>query len=121
MLFKNYFINGSICPNEILASEVKNLEINEGLYAKDILIAVRLKEADSAGFKPESFAGNKIESKSESFIQVAKPYDIFSKNALLQLRKESFGHLHPVQAMTSNLIATNIKLTLLTIIWMPFH
>ena len=87
----NYFINGSICPNEILATEVKNLQINEGLYAKDILIAARLKEADSAGFKPESFAGNKIESKSESFIQVAKPYDIFSKNA--QAIEEDFALL----------------------------
>ncbi|MFY8107668.1 MAG: GlmU family protein [Bacteroidia bacterium] len=78
---ENLLINGSICPNSIIADEIKQLKTGEALFKNDTLIAANIKESEISEFNSENFSGIKIQTKSENILQVSQVYDIFSKNA----------------------------------------
>ncbi|MFI5138919.1 MAG: putative sugar nucleotidyl transferase [Sphingobacteriales bacterium] len=46
----NLFINGSVCPDELLLKAVDLLKTGEALTYNDLLVAVKLGEKDAAGF-----------------------------------------------------------------------
>ncbi|MES2558731.1 MAG: GlmU family protein [Bacteroidota bacterium] len=70
----NVFVNGTIFPNETLASEIKALKPLEALYLKDTLIASCV-----AGVN-ENAATNRIESTATDMMKLNFSYDIFSLN-----------------------------------------
>lgn len=76
----NLLINGSVCPDEILLSEINMLKPGEALYAGNLLIAAHVKAADVADFDETAFQGTKVMSKQEKPLRIAFVYDIFSKN-----------------------------------------
>jgi len=75
---ENLYINGSICPNEKIIHEVKQLIAGQALYNNNVLIAMRLNHQTE--FKenlPECII---IESKVDDCNQIQYPQDIFSLN-----------------------------------------
>jgi len=76
----NLLISASILPNNELIKEIKNLKEGQFLAQNNTLIALILKEKEVKGFDFSNITNlDKIESKSH-FIQIAHPWDIFSKN-----------------------------------------
>ncbi len=76
----NLLINGSVCPDEILLSEINMLKPGEALYAGNLLIAAYVKAADVPDFDETAFQATKVISKQENPLRIAFVYDIFSKN-----------------------------------------
>ncbi len=75
---ENVFINGSICPNEVLIMEILNLQMGQALYKNEVMLA--FKSALAVDFKNISTQFELIESKAENFIHIKHSYDIFSLN-----------------------------------------
>src|ERR1700758_2168368 len=65
--FPSIYINGRICPDEILVDEIKKLKHGQGLYKDDMLVAYYL------------ISRQKIQSKSEATI-LNHPWDVFKNN-----------------------------------------
>jgi UDP-N-acetylglucosamine diphosphorylase/glucosamine-1-phosphate N-acetyltransferase len=61
------YVNGRVCPNDILLSEIKKLKLSQSLYKGHTLIAYHGKDSE------------KIHSKSEPTI-INHPWDIFKNN-----------------------------------------
>lgn len=76
----NMFLNGSVCPDEKVWSEITALKINEGLYQADKLIACRLHKEDASAFNEETITLRKVESSAPVALSISRVYDIFSKN-----------------------------------------
>lgn len=76
----NYYINGSICPDRVLANEIQALQNGQALFQDKVLIAVRI-EGKAHTFQEEADWFNKIESQSKGLNQIQFPQDIFSLNA----------------------------------------
>jgi len=78
---ENIFINGSIIPNESLASKIKSLPANGALFSGQILIAVNLgkKEAQAFSHSESLFQNNKIEY-DEAITNIQFPWNIFTLN-----------------------------------------
>lgn len=76
----NLLINGSVCPDDIILTEVKRLNLGEALYAGNLLVAAYVKAADVPGFDETTFQATKIYSKQENPLRIAFVHDIFSKN-----------------------------------------
>lgn len=74
----NILVDGSICPDMRLLSKIVELKMGQGLFAGDLLLAARLPSERVADVNaPENL--ERIEFGSE-YIQIARPWDIFSKN-----------------------------------------
>jgi UDP-N-acetylglucosamine diphosphorylase/glucosamine-1-phosphate N-acetyltransferase len=86
---ENILINGSYCPNSILAKEVASLKLNEAIYQNNTLLAANIGLKEATNFNSDNFSGTKIQTKAENLIQITNPYDIFSKNA--QAIEEDFN------------------------------
>jgi len=65
--YSTIFINGRVCPDEILVNEVKKLKLGQSLYKGHILLAYHGKD------------GQKQASKTKAVI-LAHPWDIFRNN-----------------------------------------
>ena len=77
----NLMINGSVCPNHLLWSEITQLKKCEALYLRDTLVACHVDMDAVANFTEEQFAPEtKIQSSQIDTIVVNHTYDIFSKN-----------------------------------------
>ena len=86
---ENVFINGSICPNEVLINEILNLQMGQALYKNEVMLA--FKSALAIDFKNIATQFELIESKAENFIHIKFSYDIFSLNG--QAIEEDFKFL----------------------------
>ncbi len=75
----NILINGSICPNSALIKEINNLELNQALTSKGIIIALRLNKNDIHKVYAEVNDLIEIECTNE-FLKINNSWDIFSKN-----------------------------------------
>ena len=76
----NFWINATVCPNEILINEIKKLEKGQALYVADLLIALNsgnIKEIDFSSSK-ESYAST-FESHAHPLI-IRHVYDLFLQN-----------------------------------------
>ena len=77
----NLMINGSVCPNHLLWSEITQLKIGEALYLRNTLVACNITLDEVLDFSEEQFAPQtKIQSSQIDTIVVNHSYDIFSKN-----------------------------------------
>ena len=77
----NLMINGSVCPNHLLWSEITQLKTREALYLRDTLVACNITSDEVQDFSEEQFATEtKIQSSQIDTIVVNHSYDIFSKN-----------------------------------------
>lgn len=83
---ENIWINGGVCPDDTLVSEVMRLKKGQSLYANGVPIAVNTGEAKEASFSDKEA----VQSKS-SPMTVFKPWDIFSKNG--QAIKDDYAFL----------------------------
>lgn len=73
---KNVLINGSICPNEVLISEIMALQNGGRLISNGKLLATRIDGAVSF-FRKETEGGKEFRGE---ILSVEYPWDIFSKN-----------------------------------------
>lgn len=74
----NLMVNGSVCPDMRLLAKVIELKEGEGLFSGEVLIAAYLEKGRVADvLSPENLT--RIEY-SQPITQMAKPWDIFSKN-----------------------------------------
>ena len=74
----NWYINGAICPNDALVSQIKALEPEECLRSGDVLVAVRTIAVLNLDFQATNF---KLKETEVSFTILQQITDIFSKNA----------------------------------------
>lgn len=75
------FINGSICPNATLISEINGLnQAKTALVKNGQLLAVCLNLSEGQTFSEDISNYNTIESKSDDHIQLNFCYEIFTKN-----------------------------------------
>jgi len=76
----NIMINGSVCPNKDLVSEILSLRTGEVLFQGDAIIARRAHAIELDGLDEEKVDEvNMVESKS-SLIKITHTWDIFSLN-----------------------------------------
>jgi UDP-N-acetylglucosamine diphosphorylase/glucosamine-1-phosphate N-acetyltransferase len=77
----NLMVNGSVCPNRLLWSEIIQLKTGEALYLRDTLVACMVSAADVLGFTETGFEPQtKVQSSQQDTLVVNHTYDIFSKN-----------------------------------------
>lgn len=77
----NLMINGSVCPNHLLWSEITQLKTGEALYLRDTLVACNITSGEVPNFSEDQFTPEtKIQSSQKDTIVVNYTYDIFSKN-----------------------------------------
>jgi UDP-N-acetylglucosamine diphosphorylase/glucosamine-1-phosphate N-acetyltransferase len=82
----NIFINGSVCPDEVLVEAINKLQDGQALKYKDIVIAARLNAADAKAFNVQ--AEFKHATSYDRIPTVIRhPEDIFRKNDI-ELRKD---------------------------------
>lgn len=81
----NTWINGAVCPDEVLVNEVKQLKKGQALMAGDVLVAY-----NSGEEKELAEANERLQSKSEPLC-VLKLWHIFSKNG--EAIRNDFGLL----------------------------
>jgi UDP-N-acetylglucosamine diphosphorylase/glucosamine-1-phosphate N-acetyltransferase len=76
----NILINGSICPNDELIGEIRQLQPNQALVKNDVVIAMRLTEyeLDRSGSK-EAAAVSELQTQVD-FIELRNVWDIFALN-----------------------------------------
>lgn len=102
------FINGKICPNEMLINEIKSLAINSGIKKGNTLVAYRSNR--SANLVIDDVISSAQESTSE-FISVNNVWDIFSKNG--EAVKQDFERLTKnkisLPLSKSNIVIGDIK------------
>lgn len=95
----NLFINGSICPDELLLEAINSLKVGEVLLKADLIIAYVASEYNpnvTKSFKPIQFDGD--------FIRILYPNDIFTHNGI-ELKKDF--KLLTNGRTSSNLSSTN--------------
>jgi len=74
----NTWINGSVCPNQKLIEEIKNLQVNQVLVSSNIVLAANT--GNNKNFDYNSITDFiKFESHAQA-IRIENPWDIFSKN-----------------------------------------
>jgi len=83
---RNLFINGSVCPDELLIDAIKALHGNEALKYGDKLVAVKLNEKDALDFDPQVEFEKTVEYHHRPVV-IRYPEDIFRKNDT-ELRKD---------------------------------
>ena len=83
---RNLFINGSLCPDESLIADIKQLHGNEALKFGDKLVAVKLNERDALDFNPQQ-EFEKIVELNHQPVVINYPEDIFRNNDA-ELRKD---------------------------------
>jgi len=77
----NILINGSICPNELLVSEILQLKQNgQALVWGNVLLAVYLDAAQLDSFTEDITLYQNTETKANNLLQINYTYDLFSKN-----------------------------------------
>lgn len=76
----NILINGSICPNDELLGEIRQLQPNQALVKNDVVIAMRLTEyeLERSGTK-EAAAVSELQTQVD-FIELRNVWDIFALN-----------------------------------------
>lgn len=74
----NIIINGAICPNDALVTEINKLKPGFALIKNETILAMCLNEED---FKAQSNAIEEIETNVE-FLEIVNTWDIFSRNTL---------------------------------------
>lgn len=76
----NILINGSICPNDELLGEIRQLQPNQALVKNDVVIAMRLTEyeLERSGSK-EAAAVSELQTQVD-FIELRNVWDIFALN-----------------------------------------
>jgi UDP-N-acetylglucosamine diphosphorylase/glucosamine-1-phosphate N-acetyltransferase len=83
---ENFFINGSVCPDENLLEAIDKLQYGEALKHNDRLIVVKLPESAATGFNlQESF--DRVINYEHEIVMINFPDDIFRKNDV-ELRKD---------------------------------
>ncbi|MBD1362792.1 glucose-1-phosphate thymidylyltransferase [Mucilaginibacter sp. ZT4R22] len=82
----NFFINGSICPDESLVAIISELQTGEAIALDDVLIAVRLNMAEAKNFSPDIYLAGALKYDS-GFTRIQYPEHIFRKNDA-ELRKD---------------------------------
>jgi UDP-N-acetylglucosamine diphosphorylase/glucosamine-1-phosphate N-acetyltransferase len=75
---QNILINGSICPNEKLVSQIVKLKPNQALVHEDYLIAIHLNEADIDDL--ENAENIEDVETTTLHLKIENLWDIFSKN-----------------------------------------
>ena len=83
---ENLFINGSVCPDELLLEAVDKLQIGDALMYDNRLLAVKLYKSDAVSFNPQSLYGQIINVEHLP-VSIRYPEDIFRKNDT-ELRKD---------------------------------
>ncbi len=78
----NILINGAICPNQKIISEIGKLEPNQALVKNDVVVAMHLTELelDKKGSKEEGIV-NEIYTETD-FLEIANVWDIFALNGI---------------------------------------
>ena len=82
----NYIINSRWLPNAKLISLIKDLELNDALFIEETLIAARMDNSqfqlliDNAEI--EELKGIDISKNAEEFIEISRPYDLNTFNAI---------------------------------------
>ena len=82
----NLFINGAVCPDEVLINAIKELKQGEGLLFVDKLIAIRLNAEKATSFNPLEIKGV-VKNLSHQPVVIAYPEEIFRNNDI-ELRKD---------------------------------
>lgn len=82
----NLFINGSVCPDELLLKAIDRLKTGEALIYNDLLVAVKLDEKDAVGFDFNKVF-DKITVLEHSPVIIRYPEEIFRNNDT-ELRKD---------------------------------
>jgi UDP-N-acetylglucosamine diphosphorylase/glucosamine-1-phosphate N-acetyltransferase len=83
---ENLFINGSVCPDEVLLEAIDKLKVGDVLKVNDKLVAVKLNETDALTFAYGNEFGEVI-NLSHSSVVIRYPEDIFRNNDI-ELRKD---------------------------------
>ena len=83
----NLFINAAICPDEELIRTLDTLKDGDALSSNQLLIAVRLSEADAREFSPLHTDKFKPIEYTKPFVRIAFPDHIFSHNDI-EIRKD---------------------------------
>ncbi|MCD4682474.1 MAG: GlmU family protein [Bacteroidales bacterium] len=77
---QNILINGSVCPNSELISEINSLKANQALVTEDFIIALHILAEDLDESGEMDISGiDEIETKSE-FLKINDLWEIFSLN-----------------------------------------
>ena len=76
---ENILLNGCVCPNDTLLSEIRSLKSGQGLYQGDLLLAAFVK-ADQLETNPEELDLEHVASHAGELLMIRFVYDIFSKN-----------------------------------------
>jgi UDP-N-acetylglucosamine diphosphorylase/glucosamine-1-phosphate N-acetyltransferase len=83
---QNLFINGAVCPDELLLEAIDKLNTGEALKYGNQLIAIKLDAADASDFNPDtSYSG--VIGLGHTPVILKYPEDIFRKNDV-ELRKD---------------------------------
>ena len=82
----NLFINGAVCPDEVLINAIKELKQGEGLLFVDKLIAIRLNAEKATSFNPLEIKGV-VKNLSHQPVVITYPEEIFRNNDI-ELRKD---------------------------------
>jgi len=83
---ENIFINGSVCPDELLLEAIDKLSIGETLKYNGELIAVKLSEADAKAFDPQAQFDRSVDYAGTPVV-IKYPEHIF-KNNDVELKKD---------------------------------
>jgi UDP-N-acetylglucosamine diphosphorylase/glucosamine-1-phosphate N-acetyltransferase len=103
----NLFINAAICPDEELIRTLDTLKDGDALSSSQLLIAVRLSEADAREFSPLHTDKFRPVEYSKPFVRLAFPDHIFSHNDI-EIRKDF--ELITKGRQSASLSSTNIIL-----------
>lgn len=76
----NLFINGTICPDDNLATAINNLHEGQALYKNQTLIALWLNEGNASLFTETNLAPYQAIYYTGNLLNITYPEDIFSKN-----------------------------------------
>ncbi|MFD1257611.1 putative sugar nucleotidyl transferase [Mucilaginibacter terrae] len=82
----NWFINGSVCPDEHLLEAIDKLPTGEALYSNSNLLAVKLTESDARSFSPDQKFDREHQYE-PAIMSIRYPEDIFKKNDI-ELRRD---------------------------------
>lgn len=82
----NLLIDGSVCPDEVLAEAINDLQEGEILKQQGFLIAAKVKAGDVQAFLTTNASFRTI-NYTPAFVKISYPEDIFSKNDQ-ELRKD---------------------------------
>lgn len=83
---ENLFINGAVCPDELLLEAIDKLKTGEALKFDNQLIAIKLNATDASGFNPETW-NRDAANLGHCPVILKNPEDIFRNNDV-ELRKD---------------------------------